>query len=340
MAETKVKKYYWLKLKENFFSDRVIRKMLKLDNGLGCMFVYLRLLLLAMDSVGYLVYEATEESMFEQLALELDEDPELIKETIDFCIKNGLLTIDGDLYFLTRTPELIGSESESAERVRKHRKIKQALQCNTTVTDGNDDVPISDDSVTDELLPETNGNTEKSKTNNETEEKNQYKNQEENQEERLEENSNIDLQAQQLEKKRLAKIAEVNKHTKPVKGLVPLFSQSAPPPPSEKNDISLSDEDIKYFIHSWNNLGVAEPLKEITFKQIQKLDENVKQFGGGRDPVDTIGNLFDSITDSNYLLGETEHKFKLMLNWVLVAEKWEKIINGEYCSWDEPESED
>ncbi|MDO9492482.1 phage replisome organizer N-terminal domain-containing protein [Acetobacterium sp.] len=345
MAETKVKKYYWLKLKENFFSDRVIRKMLKLDNGLGCMFVYLRMLLLAMDSIGYLVYEATEESMFEQLALELDEDPELIKETIDFCIKNGLLTIDGDLYFLTRTPELIGSESESAERVRKHRKIKQALQCNTTVTDGNDDVPMSDDSVTGELLPETNGNTEKEKDLNSDLNKDSDTdlNKERERDLDLDSDLNINLQAQQLEKKRLAKIAEVNKHTKPEKGLVPLVPESAPsppPPPSEKNDISLSDGDINHFVQLWNNLGVTPPIKGLTKKQIQKLDENVKQFGDGQDHVDTINDLFDSITDSNYLMGEADTKFDLILNWVLMAEKWEKIISGEYCSWDEPESED
>ncbi|WP_296560310.1 phage replisome organizer N-terminal domain-containing protein [uncultured Acetobacterium sp.] len=333
MAESKVKKYYWIKLKEGFFREREIKKMLKLDNGLACLCVYQRLMLLAMNSEGYLAYEGTEESMFEQLALELDEDPDLIKETIDFCIKNELLTIDGDLYFLTRAPELIGSETDSAERVRKHRKIKKALQCNTTVTDGNE-------SETDELLPETNSNTEKEKDldSDLNKDSDTDLNKERERDLDLDSDLNINLQAQQLEKIRLAKIAELNKYNKPEKGLVPLVPESAPPPPpppSEKNDISLSDEDIKYFIHSWNNLGVSEPLKEITFKQIQKLDENVKQFGDGRDPVDTIGNLFDSITDSSYLLGETEPKFNLMLNWVLVSENWGKIIIGDYCNWEE-----
>lgn len=330
MAESKAKKYYWLKLKENFFSDRVIRKMLKLDNGLACMFVYLRMLLLAMDSVGYLVYEGTEESMFEQLALELEEDTDLIKETVDFCIKNGLLTVDGDLYFLIRTPELIGSESESAERVRKHRKIKQALQCNTTVTDGNE-------SETDELPPETNCNTEKEKDSDLDSEKDSDSDLNKERERDLDSDLNIDLQAKLLEEKLRAKKEAYKKHNKPEIGLAPLVPESAPPPPpppSEKNDISLSDEDIKYFIHSWNNLGL-EPIKELSQKQIQKLDENVKQFGDGQVAKDTIDYLFDSITDSSYLLGETELKFNLILNWVLVAENWEKIIIGEYCNWEE-----
>lgn len=135
MAENK--RFYWIKLKDGFFREKEIKKMRRLEKGGDYIVIYQKFMLLAMNSEGYLVYEGVEESMLEQLALELDEDQVLIEETIDFCIKNRLLTIDGDLYLFDRTPELIGSESESAERVRKHRKIKQALQCNTPVTKGN-----------------------------------------------------------------------------------------------------------------------------------------------------------------------------------------------------------
>lgn len=138
MAENK--RFYWIKLKDGFFREREIKKMRRLEKGGDYIVIYQKLMLLAMNSEGYLVYEGVEESMLEQLALELDEDQVLIEETIDFCIKNLLLTIDGDLYLFNRTLELTGSESESTERVRKHRKIKAALQCNATVTDGNEQV--------------------------------------------------------------------------------------------------------------------------------------------------------------------------------------------------------
>jgi hypothetical protein len=107
MDNSKNELCYALKLEEGFFRERPIKKMRKLDNGSACLYVYQRLLLLVINTEGYLAYEGTEENIFEQLALELEENPDLIKDTIDFCIKNGLLTIDGDLYFFTRVPELI-----------------------------------------------------------------------------------------------------------------------------------------------------------------------------------------------------------------------------------------
>lgn len=338
MAESKAKRYYWLRLKEGFFREREIKKMCRLENGRDYIVIYLKLMLLGVNSKGCLIFEGCEENMFEQLALELDEDPDLIEETIDFCIKNNLLQIDGDEYFFTKVPDLIGSEGGSAARMRSKREkeSQEASQCDDSVPTSDTVVPMSDNSVTDELLPVTNCDVEKEKTkDSETIEK--IKNQEGRL--RLNEDSNldIDLQAKLLEEKLRAKKEAYEKHNKPEKGLVPLVPESAPPPPpppSEKNDISLSDEDIKYFIHSWNNLGV-EPIKELSEKQIQKLEQNVKQFGDGQVAIDAIGYLFDSITDSSYLLGETDPEFNLMLNWVLVSENWGKIIIGAYCNWEE-----
>ncbi|MBU4438185.1 MAG: phage replisome organizer N-terminal domain-containing protein, partial [Firmicutes bacterium] len=153
MTQIKAKKYYWLKLKEGFFREREMKKMRRHENGLSFTVIYLKMQLLSIKEAGYLIYEGTEENMFEQLALEIDEDEEMIKETIDFCVKNGLLEIDGNEYFLTRVPDVIGSESDSAERVRRHRENKQALQSNVTVTSGN-----ALDTV--ELLSVTKCNTE------------------------------------------------------------------------------------------------------------------------------------------------------------------------------------
>lgn len=340
MAGTKVKKYYWLKLKESFFREREVKKMRRLENGAVYTIIYLKMQLLSLKNEGCLIFEGTEDSMFEQLALELDEDEAMIKETIDFSIKNTLLEIDGDEYFLTRVPEVIGVETDKAELMRRKRAKDKNTENSNNVTDELPPVTDSYHDVTGSNAPVTNCYTEKEKRVKEKiEDLKKEKYQESDSE--LDSDLNINLLAQQLEQKRLAKIAEVNKHTKPVKSLEPLVIQSIPPPPSKKSDISLSDEDIIYFMYAWSNMNISPPIKELTQKQIQKLDENITRFkGDGENSLDAICNLIDNITDSNYLLGETEHKFKLILNWVLKAENWEKIINGEYCSWDESESED
>ena len=48
-------------------------------------------------------------------------------------------------YFLEQVPEMVGSETATARRVRKFRENKQALQCNTDETKCNGDIDIDID---------------------------------------------------------------------------------------------------------------------------------------------------------------------------------------------------
>ena len=60
-----------------------------------------------------------------------------------FMEKKRLITTnDNYSYKLEQVPELVGSETASARRVRKHRENKKALQCNTGVTKCIGDIDI------------------------------------------------------------------------------------------------------------------------------------------------------------------------------------------------------
>lgn len=144
------KKYVWLKLKEDFFQQRVIKKMRKIAGGDTYTIIYLKLQLLSLTDEGKLFYEGVEDTFAEEMALAIDEEVENVKVTIMFLEKNGLLErVDADEYTLLEVINSIGSESAVAERVRRHREKQKALQCNTDVTESN--------------LLETKGNTEKEK---------------------------------------------------------------------------------------------------------------------------------------------------------------------------------
>lgn len=138
MADTK--KYYWLKLKDDFFRDKRIKKLRRIAGGDTYTVIYLKMQLLSIKNNGVLIYEGIEDNFAEELALELDEDTENIKVTLAFLQSNGMLEeTEPDHFLMTETIKCIGSESASAERVRKHRerKTQQLLQCNAQVTDGN-----------------------------------------------------------------------------------------------------------------------------------------------------------------------------------------------------------
>lgn len=128
------KKYYWLKLKNNFFSQPKIKKLRKIAGGDTYTIIYLKMQLYSLEDDGKLYFDGIEENFVEEMALKIDEDPENVGVTIQFLIAQGLMILcDDNEYLMTETQESIGSESDSAQRVRAHRERK-ALHCNDTVT--------------------------------------------------------------------------------------------------------------------------------------------------------------------------------------------------------------
>lgn len=143
MAE---KRYYWIQLKEGFFKQKEIKKLRKIAGGDTYTVIYLKMLLAAVKQGNKLFFEGVEDTFPEELALELDEDPENVKVTLAFLERQGLVkVISQDEFLLLQCDEMVGSESESAGRVRRHRQ-KKALQSNTDVTpmlrDCNTDIDI------------------------------------------------------------------------------------------------------------------------------------------------------------------------------------------------------
>ncbi|MCC8125707.1 MAG: phage replisome organizer N-terminal domain-containing protein [Akkermansia sp.] len=139
------KKYYWLRLKDDWFGSKTVKKLRRIAGGDTYVIIYLKMQLLSLKSEGKLFYEGIEETLAEELALELDEDPENVRVTLSYLQNCGLMeAASADEYMLTEVPSLIGGESESAERVRKSRNNKnkklveeKALHCNADVTECN-----------------------------------------------------------------------------------------------------------------------------------------------------------------------------------------------------------
>lgn len=135
------KKYYWLKLKNNFFSQPKIKKLRKIAGGDTYTIIYLKMQLYSLEDDGKLYFDGIEENFVEEMALKIDEDPENVGVTIQFLIAQGLMILCDNEYLMTETQESIGSESDSAQRVRAHRERK-ALHCNDTVTLCNTEIEI------------------------------------------------------------------------------------------------------------------------------------------------------------------------------------------------------
>lgn len=131
------KRFFWLKLKEDYFDSPRIKKLRKIAGGDTYTVIYLKMQLLSIKNQGVIEYEGIEPTFCEELALKLNEEPENVEVTLSYLSSQNLIEESGSgTYLLPEALKSIGSENESAERVRAFRS-KKALQCNDDVTAGN-----------------------------------------------------------------------------------------------------------------------------------------------------------------------------------------------------------
>lgn len=144
MAENK--KYYWLKLKEDFFEEKQIKYLRKLPDGDKLVIAYLKMQLKSLKTEGFIKYDSILPSNIEELSMILDEDINIVTLLIKALQQVGAIEIldDGSFYMIAMQ-DLIGKEGASAERVRKFRERQKQneikmLQGNTNVTNCNTEI--------------------------------------------------------------------------------------------------------------------------------------------------------------------------------------------------------
>ena len=135
MAEQK--RYYWLKLYDDFFNSLRIKKLRKIAGGDTYTIIYLKMQLKAMKKDGILSFTGVENDLAEELALDLDENVDDVRVTIQYLLGCGLAEASEDFsnLFLPYAVANVGSEGSSAKRVRNFRERQKALQCNISVTE-------------------------------------------------------------------------------------------------------------------------------------------------------------------------------------------------------------
>ena len=129
------KRYYWLKLKNDFFDSVRIKKLRSIAGGDTYTIIYLKLLLYAIDKDGIIEYEGVEKTICEELALVLDETAEDIGLCINYLSSVGLAEVRTDSITLSEAIANVGSETASTQRSRECRARQKALQCNTNATE-------------------------------------------------------------------------------------------------------------------------------------------------------------------------------------------------------------
>ena len=114
-----------------------------MPDGDKLVIAYLKMQLKSLKTEGFIKYDKILPSNIEELAMILDEDTNIINLMIGALQKvNAIEILDDGSFYMIAMQELIGKESESAERVRKFRESRnqKMLQCNSDVTNCNTEI--------------------------------------------------------------------------------------------------------------------------------------------------------------------------------------------------------
>lgn len=115
-------KYYWLKLKCDFFKRHDIRIIQGMDNGREVVLFYLKLLIESIDHEGYLRFSEDRPYTNGMLASLLETPLDIVELSMNTLIDFGLVQLTDDkTIFLPKLASMIGYETEWAKKKREYR---------------------------------------------------------------------------------------------------------------------------------------------------------------------------------------------------------------------------
>ena len=131
MADSK--KYYWLKLKRDFFKRHDIRIIEEMPNGKDYILFYLKLLLESIDHEGTLRFSDAIPYNEQMLSVVTNTNIDIVKSAINIFTGLEMMELKDDgTFFMSETKKMIGSETEWARKKRLYREQQSLLEEGTS----------------------------------------------------------------------------------------------------------------------------------------------------------------------------------------------------------------
>ena len=122
------KKFYWLKLKRDFFKRHDIRIIEEMPNGKDYVLFYLKLLLESIDHDGSLRFSDTIPYNEQMLSVVTNTNIDIVRSAMKLFIELGMMSIcDDQTIYMAEVDKLIGSavDNDGANRQRRFREKKK-----------------------------------------------------------------------------------------------------------------------------------------------------------------------------------------------------------------------
>jgi predicted phage replisome organizer len=116
------KKYYWLKLKRDFFKRHDIRIIEEMPNGKDYVLFYLKLLLESVDHEGTLRFSDTIPYNEQMLSVVTNTNIDIVRSAMKLFIELHMIDVfDDQTIYMNEVEKYIGSETQWAEKKRLQR---------------------------------------------------------------------------------------------------------------------------------------------------------------------------------------------------------------------------
>ncbi len=124
-TENKKPYKFFIKLVERFYSDPKIKYIENRPNGKGIAYTYIKMMSLATSYSGALMLNDNLPFTDKDIAQEINEPLEMVKQTISLLLELGVMEIikesDKEIYFLNEVPKMQQSQKDTPGNQRQIR---------------------------------------------------------------------------------------------------------------------------------------------------------------------------------------------------------------------------
>lgn len=134
------KKFYWLKLRRDFFKRHDIQIVEAMPNGKDYILFYLKLLCESIDHDGGLRFSDTIPYSIEMLSVVTNTNVDIARSAVEVFTKLGMMEmLDDGTFFMSAVNGMIGSSAnnDNANRQRRYRERQKLLASSESVTENN-----------------------------------------------------------------------------------------------------------------------------------------------------------------------------------------------------------
>ncbi len=117
------KRYYWYKMKTDFFDEKIIKFLRLQSDGDTLVLLFQQIMLYSLKTDGYLYYEQMLPTFGDELALAINAKSDMVKALLDILLAYGaIIKTDDNTYYISFLEDCVGSETRAAARMRNKKK--------------------------------------------------------------------------------------------------------------------------------------------------------------------------------------------------------------------------